>query len=434
MRWLILFAALATPVPARPSHGGFLVIQDGAAETSYAYDHTPPPRHAQPLHQQELSRPNPRFPSKPGHRAAGFIALGDSYSAGIGTGINGTEDDCRHGLHAHPVLLSKDLGSLLADEESQSSFQFLSCTGSTIQDVLLDSDESQIGSLNASLDADFALLSVGGNDLGFFEIMNSCIFRFYSFYSGTCDEALAQADEALASPDFDEHLRLVIIEILDSVQWEKRPWFTITVTGYARFFNDETPECDDSSFGIWWRGPKLKRALRRRMNDMVRAVNSKIRRSVDAVNAEFTSPKVRFVDYDDAFEGHRFCEPGVVEPDYQRNETWFFLVRGPDNADDDVPAGSDWYMNDAGTVLDPDSVLVKPEECLVPAQESNNWGIRALCMMATASQRDPSLNLAERYDDVSEQSMWYVPTYYGQTFHPVRASPKNALQPLVGRY
>lgn len=356
----------------------------------------------------------PPFPSRPGNRPSGFIALGDSYSAGIGTGLfNGTEDDCRHGHNAYPMLVQEDLSRSL-DGGDVPTFQFLSCTGSTVNDMLAGAEHSQIDGFNTTATADFALLSIGGNDLGFFEIMNSCIFRFYSFYSGTCESALRHADEQMASSDFEHRLRLAIMEILDHVRWEKRPWFTITVTGYARFFNADTDECDDYSLGMWWRGPKLKRELRQRMNDMVVDVNNKIRRSVDAINAAFAEPRVLFVDYDDAFEGHRFCEPGVVEPDYARNETWFFLVGGLDNSETPVLGATD-------ALLPLDSPLVDPVNCLGPAQKSGDWGEMALCMMATAASKDAELRKADGRV-VAENSMWYVPTYYGKTFHPVSFS------------
>ncbi|CAI6097117.1 unnamed protein product [Clonostachys chloroleuca] len=359
------------------------------------------------------NQPHPVFPHRPGHRPTGFIALGDSYSAGIGTGVNGTEDPCRYGIHAHPLLIYNDLERL--EEPASTSFQLLSCTGSTITDLLVNSDPSQIGGFNTSQTADFALLSVGGNDLGFFDIMNSCIFRFYSLYSGTCEEALQKSEKQLASPDFENYLRLAIMEILDRVQWEKRPWFSITVTGYARFFNANTEECDESSFGVWWRGPKLKRELRHKMNEMVLAVNEKIRRSVAAVNDAFAEPKVLFVDYDHLFEGHRFCEPGVIEPDYTRNETWFFLVGGPDN-DGHSDSNSTSTTQD-GALLSPWSPLIDTKTCMESAHQSKDWGELALCMMATAVDKDPTLQMVGR-DGAREQDMWYVPTYYGKTFHP----------------
>lgn len=359
----------------------------------------------------------PPFPRRPGHRPSGFIALGDSYSAGIGTGVHDTETDCRRGLGAYPVLIHNDL--VASEGANRTTFDFLSCTGSTIDDMLSGAESSQIDQLNTTTTADLALLSVGGNDLGFFDIMNSCIFRFYSFYSGTCEKALRKSREAVESPEFEQRLRLAIAEILDRVHWEKRPWFTVTVTGYARFFNAETEDCDERSFGVWWQGPKLRRKLRRRMNQMVLDVNDKIRRSVDVVNEGFAKPRVFFVDYDDAFEGHRFCEEGVIEPDYLRNETWFFLVGGQDNAHDGPKPPSD--LETRASPLDsmaPRSPGIDPDTCLVPAQVSGDWDSMALCLMAMAARDDPSLRMKDG-EEVHSDAMWFVPTYYGKTFHPV---------------
>lgn len=50
-------------------------------------------------------------------------------------------------------------------------------------------------------------------------------------------------------------------------------------------------------------------------------------------------------------------------------------------------------------------------------------------MMVTAGERDPTQRLSDG-GDVEQKSMWYVPTYYGQTFHPVRAIiPPNTFDP-----
>ncbi|KAI1403966.1 SGNH hydrolase [Hypoxylon fuscum] len=342
----------------------------------------------------------------------GFVAFGDSYSAGIGTGVDGKEDDCRHGLGSHAELIRAGLSASQGGRNS-TAFQFLSCTGATTQEIISGGGESQLDTFNASLPADFALLSVGGNDLGFFAVMNACVFRFYNFYSGTCEAALANAQAQIESDQFEQRLQIVIMEILDKVRWEKKPWFFITVTGYARFFNDETDPCDDMSFGVWWNGPRLKKDLRMKMNAMVLTVNAKLRKTADGINSKFTKDKVVFVDYDKEFDGHRFCEEGVVEPDYQRKDTWFFLVGGLDNARNGTGAN---HISDIET-LSPSSTLVDPSSCLEHAQRSGDWGELALCYMAMAKAQDPSLKLA-RGDFVAENSMWYVPTYYGKTFHP----------------
>ncbi|RYP10750.1 hypothetical protein DL765_008018 [Monosporascus sp. GIB2] len=307
----------------------------------------------------------------------GFVALGDSYSAGIGTGFEGKEDkedDCRRGLRAHPRLIASDLAASQGGPNS-TSFQFLSCTGATTADLLSGGEASQIDAFNISLPADFALLSLGGNDLGFFGIMNACVFRFYSFYSGTCEEELRHAREHIAGEEFEYRLELVIMEILDRARWEKKPWFLVTVTGYARFFNDVTDDCDEMSFGVWWLlGPKLKKSLRLQMNALVLAVNAKIKSAVDRVNSKFIKDRVLFVDYDSEFEGHRFCEENVIEPDYNRNDTFFFLVGGRDNARD----GTQLKQSTVVETLPPTSALVDPSSCLRPARRSGDWGELAL--------------------------------------------------------
>ncbi|KAI1200433.1 SGNH hydrolase [Nemania serpens] len=337
----------------------------------------------------------------------GFVALGDSYSAGIGTGVEGEEGDCRQGIHAHPQLIAADCGP--------TAFQFLSCTGAATTNVMVGGEESQLDRFNASLPADFGLLSLGGNDLGFFEVMNACVFRFYNFYSGTCETALAHSRALLESDEFENRLWIVITEILDKIRWEKKPWFSITVTGYARFFNEITDGCDEMSFGIWWGGPKLTKALRSQMNALVLAVNTKIQMTIDIINSNFTKDRVIFVNYDAAFDGHRFCEPNVTEPDYNRTDTWFFLVGGPDNARNDTQPPPDQH-SDLKT-LSPTSPLTDPLSCLGPARQSGDWGMLALCYMAMARHHDPTLRPA-RGDLVAWNSMWYVPTYYGKTFHP----------------
>lgn len=374
-------------------------------------------------------------------RARGFVALGDSYSAGIGTGTDGrelpSEGDCRHGVHAYPQLIHHDLNNATG---LNMTFQWLSCTGAVTTDILSGGGDptthmqnkaqkpvGQVDMLNASLPLDFATLSVGGNDLGFFDVMNACIFRFYSFYSGTCEKALEAADAAVKSSAFEQRLAVILREVLDAVSWEKRAGFSISVTGYARFFDADTPGCDEMSLGVWYGGPRLSRDIRGRMNALVDAANAKLRRTVVEADERFSGaarPRVLFVDYDDLFEGHRFCEEGVLEPAYNRTDSWFFLVGGPDNARNETtwPNGTNGDPDSTRysrgeSILSPLSPLVDPHSCLPRAQERGDWGELALCYMAMAKHRDPSLRPA--YDGITPQNgMWWVPTYYGKTFHP----------------
>ncbi len=427
----------------------------------------------------------------------GFASLGDSYSAGIGTHLDGSkEESCRLGFGAYPALLREDMageGSVQGSRKGKgkdgkdggdahaTTFQWLSCTGATAADVLgssssslaLSSTPGQIDGLvtdPAAAALDYVTLSIGGNDLGFFNVINACVFRFYGYYSGTCEAALA-ASEALVGRGIDDdldvrdpasfsaRLTVILLQLLERARWEKRPRFRVVVTGYARFFNSETDDCDRRSMSVLWHSGNatgvpsnatdttyLTKGLRRRMNGLVAGTNRKLRNVVDNVNRRFSSPssalsaggapaapRVLFVDYDAAFDGHRFCEPGVEEPDYARDDTWFFLVGGADNNATD-PAGEDQLT------LDPSSPLVDPARCRDLADARGDWGERALCDMVQAQAAAGGLMVAaaETADDSGGQlvsplnSMWYVPTYYGKTFHPVSSRcPPRALPRMV---
>ncbi|KAK5663985.1 hypothetical protein OQA88_197 [Cercophora sp. LCS_1] len=338
---------------------------------------------------------------------AGFVSLGDSYSAGIGTTSYPTTKDCRLGTGAYPYLLALDL---LPSGPNSTSFQWLSCTGSTTTDILSSPstpNTTQVDLISTSPTPSFATLSIGGNDLGFFPVLNACIFRFYSFSSGSCESALAAAEAAVESPEFGHKLRLIMAEILDTVKWEKHGDFVVTVTGYAKFFDAETEECEDTSLGVWWgvEGSKLTKELRGRINRLVEGVNGRIEQIVRETK------RAVFVDVDGVWEGHRFCEKGVMEPDGGREGTWFFLPGGGDsNSTEGATAVRDGIGKREREVVER---IVNDEEC---EERVKDWGEMALCRMAMAKRRDPGLRL--KGDLVWEEAMWYVPTYYGKTFHP----------------
>ncbi|KAM7221386.1 hypothetical protein V8F06_003161 [Rhypophila decipiens] len=617
--------------------------------------------------------PNP-LPGWLNKYTPGFVAFGDSYSAGIGTSLPpGTEENsCRQGNGAYPYLIYSDFVAArhrhhdpnhtrnendTTEGGGEPILQWLSCTGSRTNDVLATPggspggngnnntsvSDSQIDMFNftfpSSSGVKFATLSIGGNDVGFFDVINACVFRFYAFYSGTCEETLARTEKLISAAlrwrsdssagflsetiselrdrvakeedvrdarnkkdkdndregednkrgdkeDDDEDkkidqeaqllvhkIRLVLLEILDKVHWERNPDFRVIMTGYARFFNAETVQCDEVSLGVWsWdddssvptarvttaiggnknddninsgkdderdssnaatgdlkkRGgrhskahyiqpgmrqtrrketekakgntrnespsttsslltsPRLTRDTRKRMNHLVEGVNLLLHGIAGDVNTRFTGTtskkanhirtkkKVIFVNYDHLFEGHRFCEEGVTEPDFNRTQTWFFLPGGGDNNlpnKTTITSGGTFSQRQQyerrrqllflGTE---ESHLVDPETCLERITSSKgkeplpppggteqqpgaaDWGEQALCYMALVKAKnphhlvlDPSVltKTTTRTENNREParknsqddreslhplnrggSMWYVPTYYGKTFHP----------------
>lgn len=99
----------------------------------------------------------------------GYVAFGDSYAAGIGTGT--TEGDgCRRGENSYP----KQLAAL---PDGDIDFQNLPCSGAIVGEVLQGGKNSQIDAWTNPQNADIATLSIGGNDVGFYNILTACVLR-----------------------------------------------------------------------------------------------------------------------------------------------------------------------------------------------------------------------------------------------------------------
>jgi hypothetical protein len=99
--------------------------------------------------------------------------------------------------------------------------------------------------------------------------------------------------------------KLVYSGILNTAQTEH---FTLVVTGYAKFFSDQTSACDSVTFNKYILGPKLTKDLGRMLNIRTDQLNAEIKAVVEKVDSQFPSKYVRFYDIDPQFEGHRFCD------------------------------------------------------------------------------------------------------------------------------
>jgi lysophospholipase L1-like esterase len=108
-------------------------------------------------------------------RSAGvYVALGDSYAAGPGIpAITGVPIGCGRSSQNYPALVSS--GARFA------SFRDASCAGATIADIT-ESQHTRAGDnppqLNAVTgDASLVTVTVGGNDIGFNDIVSTCLAR-----------------------------------------------------------------------------------------------------------------------------------------------------------------------------------------------------------------------------------------------------------------
>ena len=106
-----------------------------------------------------------------------YVALGDSYSSGLGAGnYISSSGSCDRSTRAYPEQW--------AGEYAPASFVSVACAGATTGDVL----SSQVSALSAS--TTLVSITIGGNDAGFSSIMETCVLSSTS----TCVNAVSTAE------------------------------------------------------------------------------------------------------------------------------------------------------------------------------------------------------------------------------------------------
>jgi len=111
-----------------------------------------------------------------------YVALGDSYAAGIGA-ADDTADrgGCARSADAYPEQW--------AAHHAHASFVSEACDGATTAGVL----SGQVQALSAR--TTLVSLTVGGNDAGFSHVMEACVLQFWD---SACQNAISAADAFIA--------------------------------------------------------------------------------------------------------------------------------------------------------------------------------------------------------------------------------------------
>ena len=233
-----------------------------------------------------------------------YAALGDSYAAGDGAGSSKLlphfDITCGRFSEAYPVQVAKSTNLTIPDD----GFKNLACGGASSVSIMY-SQVPRIG------DSKVVSITVGGNEVDFFVVLNACVHQWWP--SESCEEEMAKARTSVQSPSFLNDFNKMVARTKQEMDAADS---LLLVTGYAVFFNDETEQCNNVSFSKRDPNNVLTNALRKSFNQMVRMLNDVIRGAAEAHGAIY-------VDVDGLFDGHRFCEEGVVEP-ADRDETWFF--------------------------------------------------------------------------------------------------------------
>ncbi|MEU6260076.1 SGNH/GDSL hydrolase family protein [Streptomyces sp. NPDC047043] len=145
--------------------------------------------------------------------ATGYVALGDSYSSGVGAGSYiSSSGDCKRSTKAYPYLW--------AAAHAPSTFDFTACSGARTGDVLA----SQLGPLSAS--TGLVSISIGGNDAGFSDVMTTCVLQSDSACLSRINTAKAYVDSTLPGQ----------LDSVYSAISSKAPNARVVVLGYPRFY------------------------------------------------------------------------------------------------------------------------------------------------------------------------------------------------------
>jgi len=262
-----------------------------------------------------------------------YVAMGDSYSSGEGnpdynpwTDASGT-NQCHRSLEtSYPQWLEEhgDLNLELAD--------YVACSGATTDTLLSGGfgdgawgEPAQIKSLSSKTDR--ITLTIGGNDLGFAQVLRECIKNPLASSSGwgcSTDSTLIEEVEnrlsALDGTNIDNYYEPENGRLIHSIQSvveeiaEKSPDALIYIGGYPRLFgassnyydvNASAPggyQCSATA------GATVAYDDAQWLNDQADALNQIIETAVlvakaDGIDVTYVSPAL--------FSGHRLCDAGT---------------------------------------------------------------------------------------------------------------------------
>ena len=232
-----------------------------------------------------------------------YVALGDSFSAGQGTGVYlpGTDqsnDKC------HRSALSWEFDSQLALAYYSQRFSFHACSGAVIKDFThndhaFPSEPPQDKWLSTK--ASLVTFTIGGNNAYFAEVVQACYENTVgvnqtscvSEWNGKVNAAIARmGTNSLGNPES-------LTQLYEKVA-KLAPNATILVVGYPRFFPPNPPLFCETGF-LW---SKWTQGQMQWMNDEVRSMDNTIARAV----RETLDPRIRYVETYEAFKGHERCE------------------------------------------------------------------------------------------------------------------------------
>lgn len=267
-----------------------------------------------------------------------YGVIGDSWGSGVSYSTDvlydDNKDECLRTKESHGPQMEADQNWV---GHNPSGLRDAACSGSQLGDIV--AGQHQMGKVGDT--PAVVVMTSGGNNAGFGHIVDVCIYHSDPTHnygnpywsdkdgSGDCAKAIADATEYITNPDKMPNDLTKTLDDLFADPASKNPDFLLYLTGYAQFFGtDYDPWCDSEYWSIptinpFNIDPYLSKSLRQAFNDRVSAVNKLYKSTAES---DKYKAKVRFIDIDSHFAGHRFCEPGSNYKEQINTDTHFDKV------------------------------------------------------------------------------------------------------------
>jgi lysophospholipase L1-like esterase len=198
--------------------------------------------------------------------ASQYVALGDSYSSGVGTRTFYEESgSCKRSPKAYGPLVAAAKGYTLS---------FQACSGAKTTDV----NANQLGTLSSS--TALVTITIGGNDAGFSNVIVNCALYFF-----TCGSAISEANNFISTklPG--------LLEATYKKIREKASTAKVVVLGYPKLFTKDGKTCNVNF---------LTSGNEKKLNETAEKLDSVIKGRAEASKYTFVNPTV-------PFEAHEVC-------------------------------------------------------------------------------------------------------------------------------
>jgi lysophospholipase L1-like esterase len=195
-----------------------------------------------------------------------YVALGDSYSSGVGSRVFYSESgSCKRSPEAYGPKVAAAKGYELS---------FQACSGAKTGDVI----NKQLGTLSSG--TALVTITIGGNDAGFSNVIINCALYYF-----TCGGAISEANSYIAKS---------LPGVLDTTYNDIRAKATtahVVVIGYPHLFTDSGTTCNVNF---------LTSGNEKKLNETGDKLDAAIKARAEAHGFTFVDPR-------SAFKPHEVC-------------------------------------------------------------------------------------------------------------------------------